>query len=208
VKDLDAARKKLRPAVRAMVEFMLLVGCRPNEVCQLRGRDLDRTKHDCWLFRPAHHKTDSYGHERIVLIGPKAQKVLRPYLAGIGPDDWVFSPRREEEKRNAKRHLDRKAPMSRSAEARMERARTVERKRPPKERYTTSSLRRAIDRACRLAGVPVFGPNRLRHTRATQLRPHGLDVVGTILGHAKLETTQIYSQKNLAAAIKLVGKVG
>ena len=29
-------------------------------------------------------------------------------------------------------------------------------------------------------------PNRLRHSRATELRPFGLDVVKTILGHSKV----------------------
>jgi site-specific recombinase XerD len=51
-------------------------------------------------------------------------------------------------------------------------------------------------------------PNRLRHSRATELRRHGLDVVKTILGHSKVETTQIYSEKDVAAAMELVAKIG
>ena len=51
-------------------------------------------------------------------------------------------------------------------------------------------------------------PNRLRHSRATELRCHGLDVVSTILGHSKIETTQIYSEKDLAAAMELVTRLG
>jgi hypothetical protein len=82
------------------------------------------------------------------------------------------------------------------------------RKRHPKERYTTNALRRAIHRACNKAKVPVWGVNRLRHNRATELRQFGLDLVGTVLGHTKLETTQIYSEKNLDAARELILKVG
>ncbi len=51
-------------------------------------------------------------------------------------------------------------------------------------------------------------PNQLRHTRATELRRYGLDVAKTILGHAKVETTQIYAEKDLAAAVDLVSRIG
>jgi hypothetical protein len=51
-------------------------------------------------------------------------------------------------------------------------------------------------------------PNRLRHNRATELRCHGLDVVKTILGHTKVETSQIYAEKDLTAAKELVAKIG
>jgi integrase len=78
----------------------------------------------------------------------------------------------------------------------------------PRDRYTTTSLRRAIHRACILTNVPTWGPNRLRHTRATELREHDLDNVATILGHSKIETTQIYGELNLKAAMELVSNVG
>jgi integrase len=51
-------------------------------------------------------------------------------------------------------------------------------------------------------------PNQLRHSRATELRPHGLDVTKTILGHTKVETTQVYAEKDLAAAMELVARIG
>jgi hypothetical protein len=51
-------------------------------------------------------------------------------------------------------------------------------------------------------------PNQLRHTRATELRPHGLDVAKTILGHAKIESSLIYAERDLAAAMELVARIG
>ncbi len=54
--------------------------------------------------------------------------------------------------------------------------------------------------------VPEWSPNKLWHSRATELRQHGLDVVKTILGHSRIETTQIHSEKNLASAMELVGR--
>jgi site-specific recombinase XerD len=51
-------------------------------------------------------------------------------------------------------------------------------------------------------------PHQLRHSRATELRPYGLDVTKTVLGHAKVETTQLYAEKDLAAAMELVSRIG
>lgn len=191
-----------------MVDFCLLTGCRPNEACVLRRGEIDQSNPACWIFRPAHHKTAHHGHKRLILIGPKAQTIIADYLDGCEPDEYVFSPNREEEKRLKERHANRKSPMTPSQLSRMERARLHIRARKPKERYTTNSLRRAIGRACVLAGIPTWGPNRLRHTRATELREHGLDNVATILGHSKIETTQIYSERNMKAAMELVSRVG
>jgi site-specific recombinase XerD len=81
-------------------------------------------------------------------------------------------------------------------------------KRTPANGYSTHSYRRAIARACAKAGVPSWSPNRLRHNRATELRPFGLDLTKTILGHAKIETTQIYAEKDLQAAMDLVAQIG
>jgi hypothetical protein len=35
-----------------------------------------------------------------------------------------------------------------------------------------------------------------------------LDVTKTILGHSKVETTQIYAEKDVAAAMELVARIG
>jgi integrase len=51
-------------------------------------------------------------------------------------------------------------------------------------------------------------PNRLRHSRATELRRYGLDVTKTVLGHAKVETTEVYAEKDLAAAMELMERIG
>jgi site-specific recombinase XerD len=56
--------------------------------------------------------------------------------------------------------------------------------------------------------VPAWSPNRLRHNRATELRRHGLDVAKTVLGHSKVETTQIYAEKDPDSAKKLMAKIG
>ena len=75
---VDASLPKLPPVVADIVRLQRLTGCRPQEVCILRPCDLD-TSGDVWSYRPASHKTQHRGRERIIFIGPKAQDVLRPY---------------------------------------------------------------------------------------------------------------------------------
>src|SRR5262245_58870674 len=103
IEHVIATKKHLRPALQAMVDFCLLSGCRPNECCSLRGGEIDQSNAACWIFRPKHHKTAHHGHKRLVLIGPKAQAVIAPYLDGCEPAEFVFSPRREEERRLTER---------------------------------------------------------------------------------------------------------
>jgi len=205
---IEKTREHLRPAMRAMVDFALLTGCRPNEVCQLRPVDIDKGNPDCWAFRPRHHKTEHHGQKRVVLIGPRAQEAIAAHLAGCEPEEFVFSPCREEIRRLEERRAGRKSPSTPSSIARHERAEQRIRNRNPASCYGTGSMRTAIHRACAKAGIAPWGPNRLRHTRATDLREHGLDNVATILGHAKVETTQIYSEKDMKAAMELVARVG
>jgi integrase len=54
----------------------------------------------------------------------------------------------------------------------------------------------------------AWSPNRLRHNRATELRPFGLDMTKTVLGHAKVETSLIYAEKDVLAAMELMSKIG
>jgi len=44
-----------------------------------------------WLYRPANHKTAYRGHKRVIYIGPKAQKVLKPFLERKA-GDYCFTP--------------------------------------------------------------------------------------------------------------------
>jgi site-specific recombinase XerD len=216
----------------------------------LRPIDLDTSRPACWVYRPGsdqgphgQHKTAHHGHERMVLVGPKAQEVLRPFL-GTKLDAYCFCPAESERRRAVKRREARRSPMTPSQRRRRPKAR---RQRAPGDRYDTHCYRRAIARACDMA-FPLpehlsprtldngkresqaawrkrltdeereairawrrehrWHPNQLRHSRATELRSHGLDVVKTILGHKKLETTQVYSEKDMAAAMELVSKIG
>jgi integrase len=136
----------LPATVAAMVQFQRYTGCRPGEVCIIRPGDIDRTA-EIWTYRPASHKTEHHGLDRLIFIGPMAQAVLLPYLVR-GDGDYCFVPAQSMRQVNAKRRANRKSPMTPSQKRRRP-------KRTPRRalggRYTTDSYRRAIERAVMLA---------------------------------------------------------
>ena len=77
--DLDATLKLMKPERADQVRLLLLTGMRPQELMQLSVEHIDRTT-DVWTYRPPQHKTQRYGKDRVVAIGPRAQEILTPYL--------------------------------------------------------------------------------------------------------------------------------
>jgi integrase len=121
---------------------------------------------------------------------------------------YLFCPKDATRERNEQRRAKRQTPLYPSHLRIQAYKRKQRPKRAPGNRYTARAYARAIARACRKAGVPEWGPNRLRHSRATELRSYGLDLVKTILGHSKVETSQVYAEKDMQAAMELVSKIG
>jgi integrase len=236
--QVAATRPHLPATSRAMVDFQLLTGCRPTETCLLRSIDLDMHNPACWVYRPHKHKSEHLELDRLILVGPRAQEVIRPYLS-LDTQAYLFCPRKSEAERHAEQRRNRKTPLTPSQKNRKPLANP---KRPKRQRYDDISYRNAIYRACDkafpapppLAKQPDetrkawlarltpeqreklrtwqrahrWHPNRLRHSRGTELRSYGLDVAKTVLGHTKVETTQIYAEKDLAAAMELVSRIG
>lgn len=74
--------------------------------------------------------------------------------------------------------------------------------------YTAEVYLYAIRRAAIRAGVPPWGPNRLRHNVATELRARfGLEIAAIILGHRKPDTTLIYAEAPRQAAIQAIAQL-
>src|SRR5262249_387104 len=122
-----------------------------------RPIDLDMSTAKCWVYQPGsdagpkgEHKTAHHGHERLILIGPKAQEILRPYL-GTKLDACCFSPAAAEAARSAERRRNRKTPITPSQARRRPKA---NRKRAHRDRYDVTSYRNAIYRACDKAFPP------------------------------------------------------
>jgi site-specific recombinase XerC len=79
------------------------------------------------------------------------------------------------------------------------------RKRPPRDRYGVDGYRRA----CLKAGLPIWVPLPLRHSAGTEVRKrYGLEASQAVLGHAELGVTQVYAEKDLEAARRVMAEIG
>ena len=212
--DLTATLAKLSRIVRTMVELQALTGMRTTEVLRLRPADVDRsgrvpqpmgpdlTLDGMWTYRPAEHKNDWRGMEKVILIGPRGQALLAPFLDHRDPTAWCFSPLEAIAEQNELRRAERKTPLWPSHLAAQERKRQGQ---TAKDHYTLSSYRQAIQRACRAAGVTEWAARQLRKNAATRIgREYGPDVARIVLGHADLAVTQVYLFDDLRKAASAI----
>lgn len=231
VAHVEAALPFMSPQVRAMVELQLLTGMRPGEVVVMRGCDLD-TSGRVWVYRPAHHKTVHRGQTREVFLGPRAQAVVKPWLR-TELAAYLFSPGEADADRRRRQRELRVSKVQPSQRDRRKKDPT----RKPGARYTSDSYAGAIEYACRKADrlareeavkasreansnaavdeieasvyVPAWGPNRLRHNAATELRKEfGIELARIVLGHSTAFTTEIYAEADRVQAMDAVLRVG
>jgi hypothetical protein len=185
--------------------------------------DIDRSE-KVWKYQPERHKTEHYGRERVICLGPLARATIARYLDGEH-GEHCFRPRDSEAKRRASRHEARKTPLSCG-----NRPGTNRRRRPKRAaggKYSVDSYRRAIHRACDkaflasadVAADPIelaawqskhrWSPNQLRHTAATDIRRRfGLEAAQVVLGHAAANVTQVYAERDYALAARVAEAVG
>lgn len=194
---VNAILPHVTPQVRAMIELQQLTGMRPNEVTAMRPMDIDRSQ-TTWVYRPARHKTEHHGIERVIYLGPRAQAIVTPYL--LRPvESFLFSP-----KEAVKQSRDRLRKGNNPPKKRRPRP-----KRVPGNRYTRRSYYYAIKRACKKANVEVWGPNRLRHSAATYLRKRfGIEAARVVLGHRSSAVTEVYAELDRAKAADIMAEVG
>jgi integrase len=169
--------------------------------------DLDRSG-PVWEYRPAHYKTmhlnddDDPDLERIIYLGPQAQALLRPWLLD-DPEDYLFSPQRSEVLRRGVIRAQRKTPLYPSHLKRYQQKKSAVS--PLREHYDDNSYRRAIQRACQTAKIPMWSPKRLRHTRLTEIRrSHGLEASKACAGHREIGVTQHYAEQDQLLARKVM----
>ncbi|MFH1745825.1 MAG: site-specific integrase [Planctomycetota bacterium] len=210
---VDATLPHVAPEVGAMIELQRITGMRSGEVTIMRTGDIDMSG-AVWSYRPAEHKTEHHGHERVVWIGPKAQDILRPWLQ-TNLTAYVFSPARARERRYASMREDRKTHVQPSQIDRRKRRP----KRLPGERWTSDSYHRAIvsgirkanveRRQCGETEIPHWHPHQLRHNAATAIRKAAsLDAARAALGQKSLAVAEIYAEQDAAVARDAALQVG
>lgn len=185
---VEATITQMCPTLAAMVQFELLTGCRPEDVCYMRLCEIDRSG-PVWVLAPEEHKTAWREMTHEVHIGPKAQAILAPFLGG-DPAAYVFSPRQAQKERGFKP------------------------RREVADHYTTHAYRTAIGYAIKRTAIdgkpcPHWTPNQLRHTRGTEVRQqYGLEGAQVTLGHAKADVTQIYAERDRELARLIASEIG
>jgi integrase len=228
---VDATLPLMPEVIADMVRLQRLTGMRPAEVCIIRPCDIDQSG-EVWLYRPATHKTEHHGRDRVVFFGPEAQELLRRYLTRDATTN-CFRPCDSMAKVLAAKHAARKTPMSCGNVPGSSKKRRP--KRVPGEVYEVDQYRRAIARACdRAFPHPELGklkqnaltpeqrtelkqwqsghrwaPNRLRHAFATEVRKkYGLEAAQVALGHSSAAVTQVYAERDLEKGSQVARALG
>lgn len=205
-KHVRAILHVVSPQIRTMIELQLSTGMRPDEVTIMRPRDIDDTG-DVWAYIPESHKMEHKDLDRVILLGPKSQKIVQPWL-DREPDAYLFSPREVTEETLARRRKKRKntgVVCTRPPRT----ARGASYPRMPRDHYDDETYCQAVERACKRAGVPKWTPGQLRHNAGTTIRhKYGLEAARLVLGHRSASTTEIYAEKDMAEAIRIVKDLG
>jgi integrase len=192
----------------------------------------------CWVYIPESHKTEHHKRERIIFIGPQAQEILREWLQPNKRDAYLFSPADAVRFLHAKRAVDAKWAGKNKSKAKgnaggeryttgaydhaitrgCEHAfnmprdlRVVRTHTPPPERRSLTEQERKPLMAAAAAwrAEHCWHANQLRHTAATLIRQkYGAELARVILGHANLSTTEIYAERDFAAAAKAIAEIG
>lgn len=166
VADLQKVLAVAHPVLKAMLTLQLLTGCRPGEVRLLQKKMVQEVDGACVLDFGLHHKMAYKGRKRVVPIGPQARELLQEWLAKSEPDQHLFRPEFSPKSAGRKR----------------------------RSFYSSAAYTLSVRYACQKAGVPPFGPNRVRHRAATDIRKlFDLDAAQAVLGHSSRTTTERYA---------------
>ena len=207
---LEATIAAATPTIADMIRTLLLTGMRPGEMCAMRACDIERDG-DVWVYRPVSHKTQHRGKDRIILIGPQAQAILKPYIARrMKLSEYVFLPveahREALERRGFPKVIAYQCSRSRFKPGRCFRHDTFH-----------GQVSRTCDRAFDADGEKRkardysyrWHPHRLRHNAATRVREQfGIEAAKDLLGHSSLTTAMIYAEKSMDRMKEIVAKAG
>jgi integrase len=175
---VNAVLPRVSVPVANIIRFQQLTGMRPEEAVEFREGEIEQ-EDDVWLYVPRSHKTEHHDKDRMIFIGPQAQKVIVPLLTG-DPEQYVFRP------------VD-----SVNYDAEFNRC------------YRVDSYRQAIQRACKRAKVPSWSPNQLRHNVGTAIRKRfGTEAAQVVLGHGNLSVTEVYAERDMDLARKVMSQLG
>lgn len=231
---VEAIRPFVSRQVWGMIQLQLFTGMRPGEAVIIRGCDLD-TSQRVWVYVPNCHKTEHHGRRRTIMLGPKAQAILKEFLK-TDTQAYLFSPADARDEFDERRRSARRSKVTPSQASR---GKLDEPRRSPGPRYTVCSYGQAVRKACERAfGMPaelrnvpnnVPEPQRsrrrtaakawreqncwhvhqLRHSAGTAIRREaGLDAARAVLGHASMAMTEVYAEQDVDKAQAVIARIG
>jgi site-specific recombinase XerD len=167
---------------RAILELLFSTGLRVSELCSL-PRDIDLSVDELSIRGKG-------GKVRVVFISDYAKKVLKDYLAARKDmDDALFVqlPEKSGKKKNGK---------TKKESEKENKKKEVKNREEKSSALTKRSVERIVKRCATIAGISKrVTPHTMRHLFATDLLSNGADLrsVQSLLGHANIGTTQIYT---------------
>lgn len=182
-RDVKRTLPYLPPILRAMVQVQELCGCRPGEITIMRPCDIEKRR-GVWIYRPKMHKTEHSGGVRLIVLGPRAQRLLQPYMGR--PDSPILQPIIADRERAALKRARRRSPLTPSQ---CQRQPKIAPQRAPGDTYDGLTYARAVSYAIEAAAragveIPKWAPNQLRHACGTRVRrKFGPDAARAVLGH-------------------------
>jgi len=192
--------------VKAMLQLINLTAMRSGDVCLMRPMDIDQSE-PVWKYLPSKFKRSELSgtKQRVLMIGPKGQKILAPFLENRSPESYVFSPKETMEEHFLERRKNRKTKVQPSQITRKKPAP----KRTPGLKYNSQSFYAAIQRVVKKLGLGKIFPNQIRHGTGTRIRKEfGLENAKIVMGHTNFGTTEIYAERDTTKAMEVMGKIG
>lgn len=195
---LAATLPHMPQTVADMVMVQYWTGMRSGELCTLKPCHIE-VEGDVWFYRPTSHKTEHHGKERIVPIGPQAQKILGPYIQRRTFTEYVFLPEDA--------HRERLEQIGFADVMAYQLSRSTFK---PGRCFRTETYRNKVNYAADRAFDPTgerrakrdyshrWTPHQLRHNAATRYREvAGLEAAQHVLGHEHAATSLRYAARSM-----------
>jgi len=140
--------------VSALVDLQMLTGARGGELFKTRPIDVDMTEdhRGVWTIALGDHKTAHHGHRRVIVLGPSAQAVIKPFMTSRPLDSYLFSLAVADRERRDARAAARRTP--RCCGNIPGSNRVANPRKQPGNHYESGSYRRAVAYACDQAFPP------------------------------------------------------
>ena len=182
----------LRPIYQVALRLQLATGMRLKELCSMRFSEIkpNKSKHGLiYIYRPSSHKNSHRGQARSIPISPALFAELRslkrpsPSIKGNGHDVVFYS-------NGTGKSIDYSGPLTASG-----------------YRQVIGWGQKRLNKNRTAAGLephPRWNLAQIRHTVLTRVREgYGLEAAQAVGGHKRMNTTEIYAEKNDNTAIKI-----